>query len=286
MNILYITCAKGLDYLSDCVFHGLVSQGEHAVTDSKYMWYLSQPLQEQARTKLYGKGFTISGLLPDRHTIDRSNLVQRIQDKEFDVVIYGSIHRCQDYLDTVLKSYPKNRIIFIDGQDAQEENGIGFVDRLLDKGIYFKRELKDTRALPISFSIPEEKILTSFPNKEKDVAFIIPGKKSTYIYNKQSDYYHDYAISRFGLTRKKWGWDCMRHYEIIGNHCLPYFRDFHKCPKYTMVNWPTQLQLQANRIYQTGDFSRYDAVLQEFFSYCKENLTTKKSAEYVLSKPY
>lgn len=40
MKILFITGAGCLDYLEDCVFHGLVSLGLD-VTDSKYLWYLS-----------------------------------------------------------------------------------------------------------------------------------------------------------------------------------------------------------------------------------------------------
>jgi hypothetical protein len=31
--------------------------------------------------------------------------------------------------------------------------------------------------------------------------------------------------------QKKGGWDCLRHYEIIGNGCMPYFENIEKCPK-------------------------------------------------------
>ena len=122
--------------------------------DSKYLWYLS-PITAEQKMRLYGRGFTISGLLPDRSDIDRSDLPRRIQDREFDVIVYGSIHRCADYLDLVVKNYPRNRIIFIDGEDEPIHSGTDTLVQLLDKGIYFKRELKDSRALPISFSFPE-----------------------------------------------------------------------------------------------------------------------------------
>ena len=46
MKILFITSALGIDYLSDCVFHGLVQSG-HDVLDSKYLWYLSKPLTHE-----------------------------------------------------------------------------------------------------------------------------------------------------------------------------------------------------------------------------------------------
>ena len=40
MKVLFITSAAGVDYLADCVFHGLVDSGLDVV-DSKYLWYLS-----------------------------------------------------------------------------------------------------------------------------------------------------------------------------------------------------------------------------------------------------
>ena len=284
MRILFVTRARGVDYLSDCVFHGLVKQG-HDVVDSKYMWYNS-PITAQQRMRLYGKGFTIPGLLPDRSNINRSNLQERIRAQEFDIIVYGSIWRCKDYLDTVIKNYPKERIIFLDGEDGIQYNGKYLIKELLDKGIYFKRQLRDASALPISFSIPEQKLLIQHSPKGRLQAIIVPGDKSTYIYTRQEDYYQGYATSYFGLTKKKAGWDCMRHYQIIGSRCLPYFMDFQACPRFTMVNWPTELQLEANNMYQTKHLQRYDKVLQAFFSYCKQNLITVKSAQYVLSKVF
>lgn len=282
MKILFITNARGIDYLSDCIFHGLVTSG-HEVIDSKYMWYHS-PITDQQRLRLYGRGFTLSGLLPDRSSIDRSDLQNRIKARQFDVIIYGSVWRCRDYLDTVTQVYPKDHIIFLDGQDGVQSHGKYVINPLLTKGIYFKRQLRDAIALPISFSIPEQKILSDIVDKQKVESSIIPNSTHTYTYTKQQDYYHEYAISKFGLTYKKAGWDCLRHYEIIANNCLPYFKDFQNCPRYTMVNWPTELQRDSNAMFQIGDMSKYDTVLRDFFSYCKQNLTTKKSAQYVLSK--
>jgi len=78
----------------------------------------------------------------------------------------------------------------------------------------------------------------------------------------------------------------MRHYEIIANKCLPYFKGYEDCPKAVMTNWPSDLQLEANAMYESRDFTRYDILLDEFFSYCKDNLTTKALADYVLSKTH
>lgn len=284
MKILFITNAAGIDYLSDCVFHGLVSLGHH-ITDSKYLWYLSKCEPEQLRSQ-WGKGFTIGGCLEDRSSINRENIRQRILDKEFDCVIYGSIWRCEDYWEEVSTVYDKNHIIVLDGEDHTL-----IYTKFINKCIYFKRELRNVignNALPISFAIPEEKICTNECfHKEEYLAKIIPGDKQTYIYNNEEDYYKDYQVSCFGVTMKKAGWDCMRHYEIIANQCLPYFKEFEDCPKYTMMNWPTKLQIDANRIVEDLNYGNFNSdayfdILIEFYIYCKNNLTTMSLANYIL----
>ena len=280
MKILFVTCANGIDYLSDCVFHGLVKLG-HNVVDTKYLWYLSQPITQQQKLSLYGRGFTLSGNLPDRSNIDRSSIKQRICEKEFDCIIYGSICRCRDFIDDVIAHYPKNKIVFCNGEDNTE------IDiSLCQKGMYFKRELVNSScgAFPISFAIPAEKIIVDEVTKTLDIAKMIPGTQRNYLYTNEKDYYNGYAIARFGITKKKGGWDCLRHYEIIANKCLPYFEDFEKCPKLTMTNWPSELQIQANYMFKSKDFTNYDILCQEFFNYCKHNLTTEQLAKYVLSK--
>ena len=91
---------------------------------------------------------------------------------------------------------------------------------------------------PITFSIPIEKIIINIPNKLKLVSDLIPGKIETYIYNTEEDYYKEYQKSYFALTFKKGGWDCLRHYEIIANGCIPYFSEIEKCPNNTLHLFP------------------------------------------------
>lgn len=127
--------------------------------------------------------------------------------------------------------------------------------------LYFKREwVPDThfsffaRLLPeklrallpqprtlrrISFAIPEEKIVKYLPKKTKDfpkhivdeeVAAKIPGSFTSYAFSSEDEYYKDLQDSRFGITTKRAGWDCLRHYEIAANAAVPCFRDFHLKP--------------------------------------------------------
>ena len=280
MRILFITGAGGVDYLSDCVFHGLVSLG-FDVTDSKYLWYLSRPLPDEKRLKLYGKGFTIAGNLPDRGGVDRGGLRERILSRDFDLVVYGSAWRCLDHLDDVRKAYPKDKVVFCDGEDEAEMK-----TELFGSGLYFKRELASEKAFPVSFAVPEEKFAAGpdEAGKVRDVATIYPGKKNTYVYSNEEDYYRGYRESRFGVTFKKAGWDCMRHYEIIMNACLPYFKDFGQLPRRTMANWPREMQLEANDMYESKDYSGYGRLLSDFFQYARSHFTTKELAKYILSK--
>ena len=84
---------------------------------------------------------------------------------------------------------------------------------------------------PITFSIPEEKVINYIPQKTKILSDLIPGKIETYIYDNENDYYSEYRKSYFAISTKKSGWDCLRHYEILANGCIPYFYNIKECPK-------------------------------------------------------
>jgi len=149
---------------------------------------------------------------------------------------------------------------------------------------------------PITFSIPEQKVLASITQvKTKILSDLIPGKLDTYIYNNENDYYNEYKTSYFATTMKKDGWDCMRHYEIISNGCLPYFPNIEQCPYHTMYLCPKQLFLDSNSLYQKFIFKKinhlsefdiieYNILLAKIIKYTIDNLTTNKIAKYILEK--
>ncbi len=105
-----------------------------------------------------------------------------------------------------------------------------------------------------------------------------------YTFTDETLYYDEYSKSMFGITMKKAGWDCLRHYEIVAAGCLPYFKDYQSCPQFTMMNWPRELQRETNSMFETRDFTRYTLVLNDFSKYCSEHMTTKALASYVLDK--
>ncbi|HEX5186514.1 MAG TPA: hypothetical protein VFV86_06450, partial [Nitrososphaeraceae archaeon] len=194
---------------------------------------------------------------------------------------YGSIHRNQDYYELVKKYYPKNKVILIDGEDHQN-----FHHTCNDGFPYFKREMiakYSENIYPINFAIPKEKFVenVNLP-KLKDYATVIPGDLSTYIFNNEKDYYEDYQQSLFGITTKKAGWDCLRHYEIIANGCLPYFPGIEQCPFYTMYNFPKDKCKQVNELI-TDNFNQevYKQLQLEIYNYAKGNLTTEALINYM-----
>jgi hypothetical protein len=156
-----------------------------------------------------------------------------------------------------------------------------------------KLEDKLTLLHPITFSIPESKILIDIPNKTKILSTIIPGINHDYKFTNENDYYNEYKDSMFATTRKKAGWDCMRHYEIMANRCIPYFIDLEKCPLNTMALLPKDLLLEGNILYNkisktatpTYDNMReYNILNNKLTRYLRDNLTTKCIANYILEK--
>jgi hypothetical protein len=126
---------------------------------------------------------------------------------------------------------------------------------------------------PISFSIPACKIIDKVPEKTKEVATVIPGNTSTYIFKEESDYYSDYQSSIFAHTKKKAGWDCLRHYEILANGCMPIFENLKDCPPQTMVHFPKEIVIKQD-----------PADITLLLEYTRKHLTTKAMAQYILDK--
>lgn len=146
---------------------------------------------------------------------------------------------------------------------------------------------------PIGFAIPEIKIVADIPEKTRDFAFIIPGDLKTYIYNQEEDYYKGYQESYFGVTSAKSGWDCLRHYEILCNGCIPYFLDLDKCPENCMTFLPKDLIKEAMNLegvsylhidHNKFDQEKYKEILNKLMVHTRKYLTTTAMAKYFLKK--
>lgn len=275
MKVLYLSKGDHVDYQDDCLFIGLRELfGEEVVDYNKRSHnYVSYP--EQEVKKLYGLGMTVTRVLPELE-VDRTDITSKIKNKYFDYIVYGSIWRCNDYLQEICNIYPNNKIIIVDGED---ETNIHSSFEL--KIPYFKRELTHNSSMlfPISFSIPTLKANFVKTNKIRDIAFCDPSDRSTYIYKNEHDYYQGYKESRFGRTMKKAGWDCLRHYEILANGCIPAI-SFNGCPEQTMTSFPKQLCMKVKEDFAKGiaPIFIYETYIEEFEKHFLNNNTTKAEA--------
>ncbi len=92
-----------------------------------------------------------------------------------------------------------------------------------------------------AFSFPAEKILCGGPSDKRGLLATprrrprsrrARGAPTSYAFEDEQDYYEDLRRARYGITVKRAGWDCLRHYELAANGCVPCFRDLrHKPPR-------------------------------------------------------
>jgi len=282
MKVLYVYNFAYPDYQSDTIYHGLVDSGVE-VYETHYPSYMLKSYDKL--NSIYGSGFTLFGKLDYVPRVESADIIlDKIKSKFYDLVIYGCVYthdgmperRCLDYIDDVVAHYPKNKIHFIDGSD----NSWNFAcaDGISPYGIVWKTHLIDIGSgNPISFGVPESQLITSNPKKYKLFADIVPGNKKTYVYSDEKSYYNDYATSYYGMTWKKGQWNCMRHFEILANKCIPYFPDIEDCPPFTMVNFPKDIIKETNKYARRCEIHpQYDWINDYLFEYTKNNLTTKK----------
>jgi hypothetical protein len=80
-----------------------------------------------------------------------------------------------------------------------------------------------------------------------------------YAFQHEKEYYYDLRISKFGITTKRGGWDCLRHYEIAANNAIVCFRNLNE--KHDSCA-PHGLKVGYNCI----DYSNYAELMQKINS--------------------
>jgi hypothetical protein len=280
-RVLFISGAQGADFQCDMLLHGLRSTLGPDCVDLNRFDSMYEGSPRIGFWSVYGN--------PPDVPIDRTDIPAKIAARYFDAVVYGSIHRCNQHLDAVRAAYPPSRIAFIDGEDDYGHAS------LRGAGLYFKREIPDDPAydwmLPIQFCIPQSKVRDFHEicaTKTRLMSPLDPRDRSTYqYYESESGYYDQYSQSYFGLTMKKGGWDCSRHYEILASGCMPYFLDLENCPRRTM-NWLPKLALiRARRFGEEWMDLLHGEWCDLMFQVRRElfaHMTTEAMAEYVLGE--
>jgi hypothetical protein len=270
MKVLVLT-GSDADYLADGIMHGLrttlgVDSVDYPKCDRLYKGFAAD-----ASRRSYGLGFTLYTGLLDDEPVDRFEIENKIRTGFFDLVVISNIWRQFGLFLQLLPWLKPQGTVVLDGADSPlvypyagywwRRPGYWFLPRAHTRFPYFKREwtersrfsvlarlvprwalrrLTPSQALrPISFGIPEEKIVAAPPEKSKEfpvhivdaeVASRVPGAKTSYAFQTEADYYADLQASRFGITKKRAGWDCLRHYEIAANGAVPCFRNLDDKP--------------------------------------------------------
>ena len=115
-NVLFLTSTAAPDYLPDSILAGLKELLQERIIDVPKIDYIYKTYTKNIQD-LYGKGMTYSKIIDDID-INRNDIEQRILNKEFDIIIYGSIHRGLPYIDLVTKIYSPEEIIYLCGEDC------------------------------------------------------------------------------------------------------------------------------------------------------------------------
>ena len=154
---------------------------------------------------------------------------------------------------------------------------------------------------PIIFGLPAENLVSCPTVKLRDFAQVVAGREETYTFkaSDEAEYIHSYRIARFAYTRKKAGWDCARHWEIIAAGSVPFFDDIDNCPQHTLAHLPRSLTSMARRFPSTSfdritgqltvdhsslDEGRYRLLQQQFLHLARNRPTTEALVHYMLAQ--
>ena len=247
MRLLFVPTIKPSaqnDFLEVSILHGLRSLLGKDCVDYPRKKIMYHDFSEIPKDQLHGQGFTL--------------LTEPIQDmseeeralKNFDAVLYGCGHMYGEGKVKEFSQLAKGNVWVLDGHDLYGDapRKIRFNDEEII-GVQFrksfKRELveKVPDVYPTGFGIPKHRIRPIDITKKDQLyqktapdnslfkrAEDIGGGSAHHKFTVEEDYYNDLSRSWFGLTCKKGGWDCMRHYEIMAAGSVLLFRDYNLKP--------------------------------------------------------
>ncbi|OAQ38598.1 hypothetical protein A5893_14390 [Pedobacter psychrophilus] len=327
MKVLFINDKKH-DYLSESLFHGLRELlGNNCIDYPRYDQLYIDSFEEE-KHRLRGNGFTLYGLLTDNDFLEkkRKNSLEKLIEVS-DVIIFNDIVK-QHTIYKKIKNKRKVAILdggdhpylipYENISGNYRINPLIFFESFKES-LYFKRELISIDLLfkfkgiklfnrfrvdklvknlrEISFSIPSEKInYNTSKNKtfnshivDKEILALFPQKSSDYIFTDEALYYQDLSASKFGITSKRGGWDCLRHYELAANGCVLCFKNLDlkpiscapkgltsdlNCISYTN---PNLLIDRVNRI----STNEYEKLQIESYKWIEKNTTKERAKEFL-----
>ena len=262
LRILFLTEERE-DYLADGLLHGLRQLPGLELVDyprKECMYEGGRHCRVAPEFGVRGGGFSLYGLLKEPEGgIDRSFIWQRLAAGWFDAVLVSNVWRQWGLLLQWRELLATQSLLLLDGDDDQRLYprsgtrirqfgfGTGLTNLLqLPSTHIFKRELTNRSRKwglklnihPLAFSIPDSQILMHLPNKSQlfpshivdlDLSNKL-GASTNYVFADEHSYRSDLVSSRFGITTRRAGWDCLRHYEIAAAGAVICFRDLEQKP--------------------------------------------------------
>lgn len=114
------------------------------------------------------------------------------------------------------------------------------------------------KIISLPYSIPSEYVIDESFSSIKDRKFsenvisVIQGYHR-FGHLQEDEYLQGYRRSYFAETRKKGGWDCLRHYEIMAAGCIPFFENLENCPSRTLVTLPKDLLIRTKQEFENQE---------------------------------
>ena len=152
---------------------------------------------------------------------------------------------------------------------------------------------------PLFIGIPLEDVVSCVPRKYRGFQGGVHEHHTPYKFGpaEEAEYKRAYREAYFGVTKKKAGWDCLRHYEIIASGAVPVFDDIQTCPEKTLAFWPKNLlDAIAGNYFPGVDVAQhtvdaahldadgtYPSVAAGLLTFARARLTTVALADYVLT---
>ncbi len=126
--------------------------------------------------------------------------------------------------------------------------------------------------------------------RSTDGSFFSAIRSDSYNFSNERDYYEDLRESKFGITTKRAGWDCLRHYEMAANgavlcfkqldtkpaNCAPLGLDHSNCITY--VNYVDLMEQIA-----CIDEVKYKELLDNTYKWIYQHTTTASAHRFIKS---
>jgi hypothetical protein len=271
MKIVFIT-APLYDYLADSLLIGL-----RELLGAGCIDFPRKPMMYGEYPSVYGRGFTI-------WSKPISDIPQAARDlTDVDVVIYSNYRRQKeiDWRVLVKNEHRAPRVVYVDGND----------DSSLEPDVrpLFKRELyeKHHDVFPVGFGVPDWLVRPLDLSRKtqihqthvQDAEF---ASDTAYKFSEEKEYYDDLARSFFGVTMKKAGWDCMRHYEILAAGAVVMFKQYDakpalcnpQCPHFISYSDKNDfLEITSRLVVDGKPTKEYMRILQAQRDWLLENAT-------------